>query len=101
MKTVGTKLDNYEYEEFENYCNENGLTKSEQLRDLIKNYGKEKLSNSNSNSDIIPKNCTDCDEETHSTLRKISNSLHESYEYSVEEDDNGRPLRFSAEWIYD
>ena len=38
MKTVGTKLDNSEYEIFEFCCNENGLTKSEQLRDLIKNF---------------------------------------------------------------
>ena len=38
MKTVGTKLDNSEYEIFEFCCNENGLTKSEQLRDLIKTF---------------------------------------------------------------
>ena len=38
MKTVGTKLDNSEYEIFEFCCSENGLTKSEQLRDLIKNF---------------------------------------------------------------
>lgn len=38
MKTVGTKLDNSEYEIFEFCCDENGLTKSEQLRDLIKNF---------------------------------------------------------------
>ena len=44
MKTVGTKLDNSEYEIFEYCCQENGLNKSEQLRDLIKgfvNTGKE------------------------------------------------------------
>ena len=38
MKTVGTKLDNSEYEIFEFCCNENGLSKSEQLRDLIKTF---------------------------------------------------------------
>ncbi len=38
MKTVGTKLDNSEYEIFEFCCSENGLTKSEQLRDLIKTF---------------------------------------------------------------
>ncbi len=38
MKTVGTKLDNGDYEIFEFCCNENGLTKSEQLRDLIKGF---------------------------------------------------------------
>lgn len=37
MKTVGTKLDNSEYEIFDFMCQEKGLTKSEQLRDLIKN----------------------------------------------------------------
>lgn len=38
MKTVGTKLDNSEYEIFEFCCNEKGLTKSEQLRTLIKGF---------------------------------------------------------------
>ena len=38
MKTVGTKLDNADYETFEDCCNENGLSKSEQLRDLIKDF---------------------------------------------------------------
>jgi len=37
MKTVGTKLDNSEYETFDSCCNDVGLTKSEMLRDLIKN----------------------------------------------------------------
>ena len=38
MRTVGTKLDNSEYEIFEYCCQENGLNKSEQLRDLIKGF---------------------------------------------------------------
>ena len=38
MKVVGTKLDNSEYEIFDFCCKENGLTKSEQLRDLIKGF---------------------------------------------------------------
>ena len=42
MKTVGTKLDNSEYEIFEFCCSENGLTKSEQLRDLIKCFVNDK-----------------------------------------------------------
>jgi len=42
MKTVGTKLDNSEYEIFEFCCEEKGLTKSEQLRYLIKNFVCEK-----------------------------------------------------------
>jgi len=42
MKTVGTKLDNSEYEIFEFCCSENGLTKSEQLRDLIKDFVNDK-----------------------------------------------------------
>jgi len=42
MKTVGTKLDNSEYKIFEFCCNENGLTKSEQLRDLIKDFVNDK-----------------------------------------------------------
>ena len=42
MKTVGTKLDNSEYEIFEFCCEEKGLTKSEQLRYLIRNFVCEK-----------------------------------------------------------
>ena len=42
MKTVGTKLDTSEYEIFEFCCNENGLSKSEQLRDLIKGFVNDK-----------------------------------------------------------
>jgi len=38
MKTVGTKLDNSEYDIFEYCCAERGLTKSEQLRTLIKGF---------------------------------------------------------------
>lgn len=38
MKTVGTKLDNSEYEIFEFCCNDLGLTKSEMLRGLIKDF---------------------------------------------------------------
>ena len=38
MKTIGTKLDNSEYEIFEFLCSEKGLSKSEQLRDLIKTF---------------------------------------------------------------
>ena len=38
MKVTGTKLDNSEYDAFESYCNEKGLTKSEQLRQLVKNF---------------------------------------------------------------
>ena len=38
MKTVGTKLDNSEYEIFEFCCNDLGLTKSEMIRDLIKSF---------------------------------------------------------------
>jgi len=38
MKTVGTKLDNSEYEIFDFCCNDSGLTKSEVLRDLIKDF---------------------------------------------------------------
>jgi hypothetical protein len=38
MKTVGTKLDNTEYEIFEFCCSEKGLSKSEQLRKLIKQH---------------------------------------------------------------
>ena len=38
MKIVGTKLDNSDYERFEDFCLKEELTKSEVLRDLIKQY---------------------------------------------------------------
>jgi len=92
MKTVSTKLSKEDFEEFQENCNDNGQCMSERLRELIK-------MNTNSNSKPF-ENCTNCDEETHETLRKISNLLHESDSYSLDEDDNGRPLRFNVEWIY-
>ena len=58
MKTVGTKLDNSEYEIFEFCCNENGLSKSEQLRDLIK-----KFVNTKSNDEPLEINVEDIEEE--------------------------------------
>lgn len=45
MKIVGTKLDNSDYERFEEFCLKEEMTKSEVLRDLIKQY------------------CTSCEEE--------------------------------------
>jgi len=93
MKTVGTKLDNSEYEIFEFCCNEKGLTKSEQLRDLIKGFVDNKTEPF--------KDCTNCDEEVHNTLRKISDLLHESENYIVTEDDDGRPIEFTTYWNYD
>ncbi len=38
MKIVGTKLDNSDYERFEEFCLKDEMTKSEVLRDLIKQY---------------------------------------------------------------
>ena len=38
MKIVGTKLDNSDYERFADFCLKEEMTKSEVLRDLIKQY---------------------------------------------------------------
>jgi len=38
MKVVGTKLDDEDYVLFESCCSEKGMSKSEQLRSLIKQY---------------------------------------------------------------
>ena len=38
MKVVGTKLDNSDYERFETFCLDEGISKSEVLRDLVKQY---------------------------------------------------------------
>lgn len=38
MKLIGTKLDNSDYERFEDFCLKEEMTKSEVLRDLIKQY---------------------------------------------------------------
>ncbi len=40
MKTVTTKLDNDEFEEFLDICNDEGCTKSEMLRKLVKDFTK-------------------------------------------------------------
>jgi len=58
MKTVGTKLDNSEYEIFEFCCNEIGLSKSEQLRDLIKDFVNDKP-----NDDSLKVNVEDLESE--------------------------------------
>ena len=39
MKTVATKLNNEDYENFINECNESECTPAEKLRQLIKNSG--------------------------------------------------------------
>ena len=36
MKTVGTKLDNKDYEKFLEMCNNDGMSVSEELRDLVR-----------------------------------------------------------------
>ena len=38
MKVVGAKLDDSDYERFETFCIDEGLSKSEILRGLIKQY---------------------------------------------------------------
>ena len=38
MKVVGTKLDDSDFERFQEFCNKEGLSKSELMRDLIRKY---------------------------------------------------------------
>ena len=38
MKVVGTKLDDSEYERFETFCLDEGISKSEIMRGLIRQY---------------------------------------------------------------
>ena len=45
--------------------------------------------------------CTNCDNEIHEIYKKVIGSIHEADSSSFEDDDKGRPSRFSAEWIYD
>jgi len=42
MKTIGTKLDNDEFEEFLEICNKEGCSKSELLRKLVKDSIRER-----------------------------------------------------------
>ena len=42
MKTIGTKLDNDEFEEFLEICNEEGCSKSELLRKFVKDSIRER-----------------------------------------------------------
>ncbi|KEQ56913.1 Ribbon-helix-helix protein [Marine Group I thaumarchaeote SCGC AAA799-E16] len=38
MKVVGTKLDDSDFERFQKFCNDEGLSKSEIMRELIRQY---------------------------------------------------------------
>ncbi|MCV0366304.1 MAG: ribbon-helix-helix domain-containing protein [Nitrosopumilus sp.] len=38
MKVVGTKLDDSDFERFQKHCTDEGISKSEVMRDLIKKY---------------------------------------------------------------
>jgi len=38
MRVVGAKLDDSDYERFETFCIDEGISKSEIIRDLIKKY---------------------------------------------------------------
>ena len=38
MKVVGTKLDDSDFERFQRFCNDEGLSKSEIMRGLIRQY---------------------------------------------------------------
>ena len=40
MKVLGTKVDNSEYDTFNSICNDCGISKSEQLRELVKDFNK-------------------------------------------------------------
>lgn len=89
MKTVSIKLSKEDFEEFLENCNNNGQCMSEKLRELIK-----------INSDAF-ENCTNCDEESHNTLRKLFKTLHDHDALSLLEDDDGRPLELEVSWNYD
>ena len=92
-KTVSTKLSKEDFEKFQERCNNNGQNMCESLRDLIK-------MNPKSNSNPY-EHCDFCDEEVHDTLRKVANSLHDSENYEVTEDDDGRIIKFTTHWYYD
>ncbi len=40
MKVLGTKVDNSEYDTFNSICNDCGISKSEQRRELVKDFNK-------------------------------------------------------------
>jgi len=93
-KTASIRLTKTKFQEIDSLCSSIGCNRN----DFIKNAIERQLNDHNSDPFH---NCTTCDEESHNTLRKIINSLHGTDSYNFEEDDDGRPLRFSAEWIYD
>ena len=53
MKTIGTKLDNDEFEEFLEICNEEGCSKSEFLRKLVKNSVRERKEIAEADKEIV------------------------------------------------
>ena len=57
MKTIATKLDNDEFDEFLEICNEDGCTKSEKLRKLVKDFIQAENDNTDEETEnkIIPK----------------------------------------------
>lgn len=40
MRVLGTKVDDSEYDAFNSICNDCGISKSEQLRELVKDFNK-------------------------------------------------------------
>ena len=57
MKIVGTKLDDSDFERFQTFCNDEGLSKSEIMRGLIRQY------------------CDACEEELQSTTELINPTI--------------------------
>ena len=45
--------------------------------------------------------CSECDDEVKKTHEMIIKNIHNSKQYTLEDDDFGRPVRLEMDWWYD
>jgi len=95
-KTVSSRLPKETHERLYECCNNKGIT----INDFVKEAVEHQLNGSDHTNNQF-QNCTDCDNEIHEIYKKVIESIHDADSTSFEDDDKGKPLTFSAEWIYD
>ncbi len=95
MKTLGTKLDNSDFEKFIEKCNGLGCSKSETMRNLIKNF----IKNDFDFKDVPQLDHNDVG--TTELMKTIIEQLPNADNISLKEDDYGKPLEAEIGWVYD
>jgi len=95
-QTVSSRLPKETHERLRECCNNKGIT----INDFVKKAVENQLNGSDPTNNQF-QNCTDCDNEIHEMYKKVIESIHDVDSTSFEDDDKGRPLTFTTEWIYD